>query len=574
MSMSSLLSGPDPPSSSAAQGGSTAAGAPLSTHQQPPRVMPPLPSTQHAHHHHAFDGDAAAKRRRSEGASERQAPSAIIAAAMNQYPPHHAAPPMPHSTMFGGWGPPPQPPSQQQQQSTEGGERHRQKSYDFARPPSHQPGHAHSHSHGGRLNMPGYWQPGATSVLPQPPSMTKPPGRPDYFTNDPQRGSEVGSHGHHHHYGQPQPQPPAMPPVTTHRKDIGGAGAWNKAFPPFQPSQPASKPYEANLPSASASSHKRKRSEMAEPLTVQPPPPPAPTPVPVPKRADGPVFTLEQAVKAKQTPSLLRVRSEAVDRSLSADTSPSLGRFVWSPDVDPSDLLDGQMLRNGVGGRVEVVVDARWLRGVGKWEVTDPSLALPDAATMAEADIVTTSEWSLWDLAALKRRKLWGTDVYTDDSDPLAMLLHAGWLRLGLAVGRSAADSVTAIEIVLRVAPKLVRYEGSNRAGITSRSWGNGHDGVSLVIESAKTVEARRRASLSILTRAGAHRPSPLAQGLEARPGGCHLARHVRVRRVGQGRVWRDQLRRDSARGRADGPVGCASGLQCYPLSAFLTPLP
>ena len=344
--------------------------------------------------------------------------------------------------------------------------------------------------------MPGYWQPGATQVLPQPPAMSKPSGRPDYFVNDPQRGSEIGpggSHAHHHHYAQPTPQPPTIPPVSTQRKDIGGAGAWNKAFPPFQAPQPAAKApaYEVSGPSASTSSHKRKRSEMAEPLTVQPPPPAAPPPAPVPKRAEGPVYTLEQAVKAKQTPSLLRVRSEAVERTLSPSPSPFLGRFVWSPEVDPAELLDGQMLRRGVGGRVEVVVDARWLRGVGKWEVAEPSSALPDAATMAEADIVTTSEWSLWDLAAFKRRKLWGTDVYTDDSDPLAMLLHTGWLRLGLAVAKSAPESVTAIEIVLRVAPKLVRYEGSNRAGITSRSWGNGHDGVSLVVESAKTIEVR-----------------------------------------------------------------------------------
>lgn len=45
------------------------------------------------------------------------------------------------------------------------------------------------------------------------------------------------------------------------------------------------------------------------------------------------------------------------------------------------------------------------------------------------------------------------------------------------------------LRITIVVAPKLVKYEGSLRAGVRSRSWGNSHDGVSYAIESVELVE-------------------------------------------------------------------------------------
>jgi hypothetical protein len=140
---------------------------------------------------------------------------------------------------------------------------------------------------------------------------------------------------------------------------------------------------------------------------------------------------------------------------------------------------------------------------------------------------------AFWDQDALLNRKVWGTDVYTDDSDIMAMCLHAGWIQgpilqdvpswvppgkamlawremtkmyvdQGLeriednqndkntseqqvvkAKQRLERLSLTAdLSVVVRIAPKLIAYKGSQRCGVKSRSWGNGHDGVSLVIES------------------------------------------------------------------------------------------
>ncbi|CAD6888221.1 unnamed protein product [Tilletia laevis] len=210
--------------------------------------------------------------------------------------------------------------------------------------------------------------------------------------------------------------------------------------------------------------------------------------------------------------------------------------------------------------------------------------------------------WSFWSAPALRERRCWGTDVYTDDSDVLAMCIHAGWIEppalelehereretISYEEGRvrvrkgpglpgwvpsgkamwawksmsakelasripprsegrrpglggqqpngavtpeeggerdaatvdvpltSVADEIkrrtaaitsgtTAtspanllrpadprppdLSVMLRIAPRLIAYRGCLRAGFKSRSWGNTHDGVSLVVESVELKE-------------------------------------------------------------------------------------
>lgn len=136
---------------------------------------------------------------------------------------------------------------------------------------------------------------------------------------------------------------------------------------------------------------------------------------------------------------------------------------------------------------------------------------------------VEDAAWSFWSQASLAKRKLWGTDVYTDDSDILAMCVHAGWIegpriphvpewlagggtsgvsRAWLDLGKQldeapvqdspqhtetpAGTATCDLSVVLRIAPKLILYKGCHRGGIQSRSWGNTHDGVSLVVESVE----------------------------------------------------------------------------------------
>lgn len=119
-----------------------------------------------------------------------------------------------------------------------------------------------------------------------------------------------------------------------------------------------------------------------------------------------------------------------------------------------------------------------------------------------------------------RRGALWGADIYTDDSDPLAAAMHAGWLRgdwgegvdhsttsliampgstVGLgnsAVANSASLAISVrpalpqvplsgkdLHLTLLILPTLQRYASLVRYGIKSRAWGDTHDGMSFKIE-------------------------------------------------------------------------------------------
>lgn len=130
------------------------------------------------------------------------------------------------------------------------------------------------------------------------------------------------------------------------------------------------------------------------------------------------------------------------------------------------------------------------------------------------------------------RRAVWGTDVYTDDSDVVAACIHAGWIRgewpsdvdidlLELQKPASKSkqrilpaeqhlevlNSVPAsgpihvpadrdLHVTLLVLPPLEKYASSTRYGIQSREFGgtyNGrksiHDGLSFMILSVRWVD-------------------------------------------------------------------------------------
>lgn len=132
------------------------------------------------------------------------------------------------------------------------------------------------------------------------------------------------------------------------------------------------------------------------------------------------------------------------------------------------------------------------------------------------------------------RAFLWGTDVYTDDSDPVAACIHAGWIMgewtedvdtgmLSLHVGDGVKESKKPkmpaelssegiissvpksgpmpipadrdLHINVLIVPRLLKYGGCTRYGLTSREFGGEfgsrhavHDGVSYMIESIRWV--------------------------------------------------------------------------------------
>ena len=120
----------------------------------------------------------------------------------------------------------------------------------------------------------------------------------------------------------------------------------------------------------------------------------------------------------------------------------------------------------------------------------------------------------------VRNRVVVGTGVYTDDSDPVAVAVHEGWLlgafpedidieMLDLPGPPSEAslaqESFEArppapvppmegrdLHLTMLVLPKLKRYQGSVRYGIRSREWddkGVGHDGLSWTVVKMRWVD-------------------------------------------------------------------------------------
>ncbi|KAI9852438.1 MAG: hypothetical protein M1838_000758 [Thelocarpon superellum] len=112
----------------------------------------------------------------------------------------------------------------------------------------------------------------------------------------------------------------------------------------------------------------------------------------------------------------------------------------------------------------------------------------------------------------VRRRALWGTGIYTDDSDVVAAAIHGGWIRgawaddvdlslLNLGSTHDAtdlpSDTLLAppptgpispptdkdLHITLVVLPALQRYASTVSRGLRSRAWGDNHDGLSYKIE-------------------------------------------------------------------------------------------
>lgn len=307
------------------------------------------------------------------------------------------------------------------------------------------------------------------------------------------------------------------------------------------------------------------------------------------RKAGVPLFGPDDIKGASMRPPLMTVRSDLVVRALHKIANqqtalnntphfpPYLGRVVYDPFIEPASLLDADVLRKGVGGKVEVWLDTDWLQGE-VWEAgapshpavsRQPSPALETAEKKAsssegkqstqdeqqddamEEDVtndgeVATPAWTLWDLPPLRSRKIWGTDVYTDDSDILAACIHSGWLRLGSTTPLFSAskgddsEEVSStlhkaprkkrkmtlpqhrsLKVTIVIAPRLIKYESSLRSGVRSRGWGNSHDGVSFAIESVELHEnAPHR--LSRPRRKGIeHRFGPLAKERCACSTGC-----------------------------------------------------
>jgi hypothetical protein len=77
-------------------------------------------------------------------------------------------------------------------------------------------------------------------------------------------------------------------------------------------------------------------------------------------------------------------------------------------------------------------------------------------------------------------RQIWGSDVYTDDSDLVAVMAHAG------VFVPSAEPPFHDMLLTLRALPRTDMYVGTARASVRSRDWRELHDGCSIEVVSAE----------------------------------------------------------------------------------------
>lgn len=117
------------------------------------------------------------------------------------------------------------------------------------------------------------------------------------------------------------------------------------------------------------------------------------------------------------------------------------------------------------------------------------------------------------------RRQLWGTEIYTDDSDVVAAAVHSGWLKgdfgehndalrelcdskseqngdadVPLTLAELPSKPVVVPEgldahITVLILPPLESYASTTQHHIRSREWNKTHDGMSYMINSIEFVD-------------------------------------------------------------------------------------
>ncbi|ORZ15139.1 histone deacetylation protein Rxt3-domain-containing protein [Absidia repens] len=183
------------------------------------------------------------------------------------------------------------------------------------------------------------------------------------------------------------------------------------------------------------------------------------------------------------------INNEQVWKAIKAKKETNLGFYLYQPSM----LLPN--LQEHLNGIVQVRIPARYL------SYQNPKV---------------------------KKRAIWGTGIYTDDSDVVSMAIHSGKFipehhdpelesndPFLMAVAGKSMESIRAatrkqamspktyllgrngddtipeydIKVTLRVLPKLQDYTSTIQHRIKSRQWGGNHDGVSFYVEKVEQLK-------------------------------------------------------------------------------------
>lgn len=92
----------------------------------------------------------------------------------------------------------------------------------------------------------------------------------------------------------------------------------------------------------------------------------------------------------------------------------------------------------------------------------------------------------------VKARTLWGSGLYTHDSDLVAVLMHCGYVNSIAGIPQS---SVAEAHVMLEYLPPSKFYPSVFRNGVRSRAWGHSEHGCSFRV--SKLSESSSRALVS-----------------------------------------------------------------------------
>ncbi|KAK4520230.1 histidine kinase osmosensor [Mucor velutinosus] len=160
------------------------------------------------------------------------------------------------------------------------------------------------------------------------------------------------------------------------------------------------------------------------------------------------------------------------------------------------------------------------------FQLYSPQLLLPnlEGSVNGLMEIRVPARFLTFENVKVKKRALWGTDIYTDDSDIVAMAIHSGKYQphfieptieptdpFALAVAGKQKESIEAarrlalsgkkytqhdqhwipdhdLKVTVRVLPTLQSYASSIRHRLKSREWGK-HDGMSLFVNKVEKIK-------------------------------------------------------------------------------------
>ncbi|KAK0642931.1 histone deacetylation protein Rxt3-domain-containing protein [Cercophora newfieldiana] len=318
-------------------------------------------------------------------------------------------------------------------------------------------------------------------------------------------------HHHHHHHALDPGSSPALGGNTPFKSVKGSTpipsptAAFAKDFPTT---------HHHGVPrstSHSAAAHPHPPAARAPP----PPPPSPPVVIPKPRQVATSKAVLESVANLPRT---------------------HLGDVLYDPILEPARLQDKRTGRPPLSGYQSNPRPLPWDLIEGKENCTLTMKIGKEHLTPASREEITS------------RRALWGTDVYTDDSDVIAACIHAGWIRgewpedvdvdlLGLDEGFYVSDAKDArarrqalqngstlsggnpnilteppatgpmvvpenrdLHVTLLILPNLEKYASTTRYGIKSREWGGPigkrsesrkraiHDGISFMVTEIRWV--------------------------------------------------------------------------------------